>query len=105
MAIYGRRVGKTYLINQTFDNNFDFKHAGISPNEIDNSKNILKQQLSQFYNSLKLYGMKEHTIPKDWFEAFYMLSILLKDKYTDRKQVVFIIDELPWMDTPKSMGL
>ncbi len=49
--------------------------------------------------------MKEHTIPKDWFEAFYMLSILLKDKYTDRKQVVFIIDELPWMDTPKSMGL
>ena len=102
VAIYGRRrVGKTYLINQTFDNNFDFKHAGISPNEIDNSKNILKQQLSQFYNSLKLYGMKEHTIPKDWFEAFYMLSKLLKDKYADRKQVVFI-DELPWMDTPKS---
>lgn len=102
VAIYGRRrVGKTYLINQTFDNNFDFKHAGISPNELDNEKSILKQQLSQFYNSLKIYGMKENKVPLDWYEAFYMLSKLLKDKYDNKKQVIFI-DELPWMDTPKS---
>lgn len=102
VAIYGRRrVGKTYLINQTFDNDFDFKHAGISPNELDNGKNILKQQLSQFYNSLKLYGMKDNTKPLDWYEAFYMLSKLLNDKFDNKKQVVFI-DELPWMDTPKS---
>lgn len=31
IAVYGRRrVGKTYLIREVFDNNFTFAHAGLS---------------------------------------------------------------------------
>ena len=37
VAVYGRRrVGKTYLINQTFKGHITFSHAGLSP--VDNSK-------------------------------------------------------------------
>ena len=32
VALYGRRrVGKTYLINETFKEKFAFRHAGLSP--------------------------------------------------------------------------
>lgn len=102
VAVYGRRrIGKTYLINQTFEDKFTFKHAGISPLELEDNKSALDQQLEHFYNSLKLYGMKENKKPKTWLEAFYMLERLLLDKANGQKQVVFI-DELPWLDTPKS---
>ena len=30
VAIYGRRVGKTYLINQVFKDKFTFKHTALS---------------------------------------------------------------------------
>ena len=102
VAIYGRRrVGKTYLVNQVFDNVYSFKHAGMSPLECENGKSNAKEQLNHFYNSLKLYGMKENKKPKNWLDAFYMLEVLLSSKKDGKKQVVFI-DELPWMDTPKS---
>ena len=32
VAIYGRRrIGKTYLVDETFDGRITFKHAGLSP--------------------------------------------------------------------------
>ena len=37
VAVYGRRrVGKTYLINNMFKNDFVFRHAGLSPDEEEN---------------------------------------------------------------------
>ena len=34
VAVYGRRrVGKTFLIDETFEGKFTFKHAGLSPVE------------------------------------------------------------------------
>ena len=52
VAVYGRRrVGKTYLINQTFKGRIAFSHAGLSP--LDNSKKgMLSAQLEHFYYSL-----------------------------------------------------
>ena len=36
VAIYGRRrVGKTYLVDETFEGRFTFKHAGLSPADED----------------------------------------------------------------------
>lgn len=109
VAVYGRRrVGKTYLIENTFADSFDFKHTGLSPIELqkikskDKSKTILDLQLQHFYHSLKLYGMKENKIPTNWLEAFYMLEELLNSKEKKGKLVVFI-DELPWLDTKKSL--
>lgn len=109
VAVYGRRrVGKTYLIDNTFADSFDFKHTGLSPIELnslktkDKNKTILELQLQHFYHSLKLYGMKENKIPSNWLEAFFMLEQLLDSKEKNRKLVVFI-DELPWLDTKKSL--
>ncbi len=111
VAVYGRRrVGKTYLINEVFKDKYSFKHTGLSPIEIkeyregkkSNDKTATDIQLEHFYHSLKLYGMKENKIPKDWLEAFFMLGMMLQEKYDGSKQVVFI-DELPWLDTQKSL--
>ena len=101
VAIYGRRrIGKTYLVEQVFKDRFSFRHAGLSPAESD-KKGFLEAQLKHFYNSLKTFGLKSDTCPTSWLDAFYMLQQLLENKDRGTRQVVFI-DELPWLDTPRS---
>jgi len=109
VVVYGRRrVGKTFLIDESMDGKITFRHAGLSPIEIENlqldeqqKKNILKQQLKHFYVSLQRFGMKKSHQPTSWLEAFFMLSQLLESLDNGKRQVVFL-DELPWLDTPKS---
>ena len=96
VAVYGRRrIGKTYLIRRYFCNKFTFYHTGEA--------NVgMKDQLLGFRDSLKDYG---HTcpVPNSWREAFHELRVLI-EKSSDEKKVVFI-DEMPWMDTPRSKFL
>ena len=100
VAIYGRRrVGKTFLIDETFKNLFTFKHAGLSPFDEESNK-LLEKQLNHFYRSLTFYGHKETNIPKDWYEAFFMLQNFLEKK--GKKRILVFLDELPWLDTPRS---
>ena len=103
VAIYGRRrVGKTYLVDETMSGRISFRHTGLSPVEVEQTHvSKTKSQLKAFYYSLLQQGMKKEHCPKDWLEAFFMLEMLLQEKDTGERQVVFI-DELPWMDTPKS---
>ena len=50
VAVYGRRrVGKTTLVNETFQEQFAFRHAGLSPAE---KQGALAAQLQHFYHSL-----------------------------------------------------
>ena len=102
VAIYGRRrVGKTYLVDETMSGRITFRHTGLSPIEGGSlNKSPTKAQLQAFYYSLKRQGMVGHC-PKDWQEAFFMLEMLLEQKDTGERQVVFI-DELPWLDTARS---
>lgn len=101
VAVYGRRrVGKTYLIEQTFKDRFAFRHAGLSPMEHEN-KGMLVSQLKQFFNSLRSFGLKDGICPTSWLDAFFLLQQLLEQKDNGKRQVVFI-DELPWLDTPRS---
>ena len=96
-----RRIGKTYLINNTFENKFTFKHTGISPVDMNENKDSkIAQQLDGFYLSLRRYGYKGKK-PANWLEAFFLLERLLESKDDGKRQVVFI-DELPWLDTPRS---
>ena len=101
IAVYGRRrVGKTTLISETFKGKITFQHAGLSPAE-KKKQGTMTAQLQHFYHSLKDYGLKEGEIPDSWLETFYLLEQLLKEKDVGSKQVVFL-DEMPWMDTPRS---
>ena len=101
VAIYGRRrVGKTYLVDETFEGRITFRHAGLSPADED-SKGLLKLQLEHFYNSLDIQGMEKCEKPTSWLEAFLLLEKFLLAKDDGSRQLVFL-DELPWLDTPKS---
>lgn len=100
VAVYGRRrVGKTFLIDETFSGRITFRHAGLSP--VEKRDNILSEQLKHFYHSLIAHGMKKSKCPSSWLEAFFMLQMYLMSIDDGTKQVVFL-DELPWMDTPRS---
>ncbi|MCR5474942.1 MAG: ATP-binding protein [Lachnospiraceae bacterium] len=100
LALYGRRrVGKTYLIKEFFNDTFSFYSTGVQQSNT-------KQQLRAFKESLVKYGDQVKSIPKDWFEAFSRLENLLSEKgvirdYRSGRRVIFL-DELPWMDTPRS---
>ena len=93
VAVYGRRrVGKTYLVRETFSDRFAFHHTGL-PNATKH------QQLVHFKESLAAAGARVKT-PRNWFEAFRVLrEVVARSAF--RRKVVFI-DELPWMDTAKS---
>ena len=101
VAIYGRRrVGKTYLVDETFSGRITFRHVGLSPIE-SGAMSPLRAQLQAFYYSLLQQGMEKGHCPKDWLEAFFMLETFLQNRDDGGRQVVFL-DELPWMDTAKS---
>lgn len=94
VAIYGRRrVGKTYLVRETFNYRFAFQHTGTQ----NGSKTV---QINEFAKSLRIAGMEDVPTMKDWYDAFFVLGNFLAS-LPDGKKVIFI-DELPWMDTPKS---
>lgn len=103
VAIYGRRrVGKTYLVDQTFEGRITFRHTGLSP--IENRKTddgLLSSQLRSFHESMLRQGLEADHCPKDWIEAFFMLSMALQKIDDGSRQLIFL-DELPWMDTPRS---
>ncbi len=92
VAVYGRRrVGKTFLIRQFFNNRFDFYLSGIANCGI-------KEQLRAFNKALAKYGYDKKA--SNWFDAFDYLAELLSGE-PEEKKIVFI-DEMPWLDTPKS---
>lgn len=94
VAVYGRRrVGKTFLIRETFKNKFSFYHTGLANTGI-------QSQLQNFNASLQKQGNMPYPRVNTWFEAFGQLIHLLENSKKGKK-VVFL-DELPWMDTPRS---
>jgi AAA+ ATPase superfamily predicted ATPase len=96
IAVYGRRrVGKTFLIRNAFNNNFDFSVTGLF-------KVSLAQQLINFHAALLKYNPDaEGTAPpKDWFTAFQQLTKFLESSRPGKK--IIFLDELPWFDTPQS---
>jgi AAA+ ATPase superfamily predicted ATPase len=95
VAIYGRRrVGKTYLVNEQFRGRITFSVTGIA----DEKKNV---QLREFHAALQKYFTGDTPVPQDWFTAFRQLESFLEHDATRGRKILFI-DELPWLDTPKS---
>ena len=99
ICVYGRRrVGKTYLVEQTYADYFAFRATGV---ESGNTRT----QLKSFKQRLEEAGDKEKRIPANWFEAFSRLEKVLSAKETKRsvhgKKIVFF-DEFPWFATARS---
>jgi uncharacterized protein len=93
VAVYGRRrVGKTFLIKEFFNNQFAFYATGLA-----NSNT--KTQLLNFTILLNKSFNSNYKTPKNWLYAFHFLQTELSK--IEGKRVVFL-DELPWFDTKKS---
>ncbi|MDO4511147.1 MAG: ATP-binding protein [Bacteroidales bacterium] len=89
-----RRVGKTFLVEQYFKGEYAFSYVG-------GHHLSTAEQLQNFAWALQKYSGSTF-VPKlaSWFEAFHTLEQHLEQSQAQRK-VVFI-DEMPWIDTPKS---
>jgi AAA+ ATPase superfamily predicted ATPase len=95
LVVYGRRrVGKTFLIKEFFQNKFDFYFSGV-----ENS--TMKKQLENFTKAFyKHFNFRIET-PQNWTSAFDMLEQSI-EKIAQQKKTIIFIDELPWLDTKNS---
>ncbi len=95
IAVYGRRrVGKTFLIRESYGYQFTFQFTGAA-------RTPARKQLARFRMALKEHGLTD--MPKvftNWMTAFSELKRFITMQ-PEGKKVVFL-DELPWMDTPRS---
>jgi len=95
LALYGRRrVGKTFLVREALGPHFAFYASGINGASV-------AEQLKNFNNEIVQYGGDEFMPADDWGGAFENLMKLIDASKMKGKKVVFL-DEVPWMNTPKS---
>ena len=96
VIVYGRRrVGKTYLVDNFFNYEYDFSFVG--------GHRLTKQkQLRNFAKAIKKYAHLSYQ-PKyaNWDDAFDALEELMEGLPENKRKVIFI-DEMPWIDTPQS---
>lgn len=96
VALYGRRrVGKTFLINQVFKNQFAFKMTGVI-------EGTLKDQFTAFSDAMEEFGYDMPEKPKDWMTAFVMLKNAMKKTVKSDERYIIFIDELPALDAENS---
>lgn len=97
IAVYGRRrIGKTFLIREFFDERICFELTGIH-------KAFLREQLKNFAGALSEANNSLLPLmpPDTWQEAFGQLKTFL-NKYKSKGKKVVFLDELPWLNTPRS---
>jgi AAA+ ATPase superfamily predicted ATPase len=98
VVVYGRRrVGKTYLIRETFNNDFFFSFTGTT------AIKTAAGQLERFASALATYGIASASRQKikTWNDAFDLLTHHIRLSDPTMRKVIFF-DEMPWLDTPKS---
>lgn len=99
LPIYGRRrIGKTFLIEQYFQDKGVFFHLlGVE-------KAKLNKQLVNFANEFAdtFENGTVTSIPEDWTDAFKQLRIAIQNHQNSAQKIILFFDELPWLATPKS---
>lgn len=96
VIVYGRRrVGKTYLVDNFFNYEYDFSFVG--------GHRLTKQkQLRNFAKAMKKYAhLARQPQYANWDDAFDALEEYVEGLPEDKRKVIFI-DEMPWIDTPQS---
>ncbi|MDR3225409.1 MAG: AAA family ATPase [Clostridiales Family XIII bacterium] len=92
VAIYGRRrIGKTFLVKELFENDFAFFAEGI----LDGNQSV---QLKNFNDEIANYRGKDFPPAPDWLTAFNNLNRLIEASPQKGKKVIFL-DEIPSMAT------
>lgn len=97
VALVGRRrVGKTFLIKQTYGAYLDFEVTGLQ-----HAKK--SEQIQNFLFAFRSFFPDEsiESKPQSWLDAFHLLALALERKTKQGKVVVFL-DELPWLGTKRS---
>ncbi len=103
VAVFGRRrIGKTFLVKQTYQGHIAFELTGLQ-----NATNAA--QFQNFSRQLETFSRSPVPVktPTNWLDAFFMLARFLDQQPKEKKQVVFF-DEVPWLAGNKSgfiMGL
>jgi len=86
-------------VRQFFKDRFFFYATGIAPEDSDKAR--LQANLERFGNGLSEQGLDQAGAPISWMDAFDRLKKGVMASKTPHKKVIFL-DEMPWMDTPKS---
>jgi uncharacterized protein len=102
LTVYGRRrVGKTFLVREYFNYNFDFQISGLAnadtAQQLFNFDTVLGKQSNLVFEETSI----------NWLVAFQRLINTLENSTNQGRKVIFF-DELPWFDTHGSdfmMGL
>lgn len=96
VVVYGRRrIGKTFLVNQVFQDEFTFTYVGAR-------KQPQQVQLQRFARQLQEFSKSPYAPTlNSWEEAFEELKALINMKPAKERKVIFF-DEMPWIDTPRS---
>ena len=94
---YGRRrIGKTFLIREVYNNKFTFEMTGLYKGNTKDQLTNFKQQLDK---TTKLFNNEK--APQNWNEAFIQLEKYL-DKIKSKEKKILFIDEFPWIASPRS---
>ena len=97
LAIYGRRrVGKTFLVDQVLAKKICFSVSG----SYKEPRNIQLQNFA--FELASRTGNSKTKKLKSWTEAFWELGAYLDAIRKNGQRQIIFIDELPWLDTPKS---
>ena len=96
VAISGRRrVGKTFLVREFFAHDMSFYFTGAVGKNVTN-----RYQIRRFDKAIAMYGGKSDHASSCWADAFNKLKQMIEGVQKERH--VIFIDELPWLDMPKS---
>lgn len=98
VAIYGRRrVGKTFLVSQYFQN------KGIYFEITGSQMASVQEQLKNYHREfLALFDSECYTTePESWSDALYRLYETI-NALDSKHKIILFFDELPWLATPRS---
>ncbi len=97
IAVYGRRrIGKTFLIREFYEDEMVFSVTGYSKGnravQIKNFMTKLNEVTEEFKDNE----------PKDWIDGFILLKKFIISLRKRKAKKVIFIDEFPWIATNKS---
>lgn len=106
VAVYGRRrVGKTYLIREFFEEKQNkkscifFRSNGTLNGKLNVQLAKFKEEIERtFYSAKAKIKLAQF---KNWHEAFQALYDAI-NLFAEKQKVVIFLDEFPWMATPRS---